>query len=66
MEGEGVVNEDLPNSWICFKCNTDGKERHLKVRMSYSPCIRCDPHFIAAGKGFVVNPRYWALEMEML
>lgn len=33
MEGEGVVNEDLPNSWICFKCNKDGKEQHLKPRV---------------------------------
>ena len=31
LEGEGMVNEDLPNSWICLKCHTDGKERHLKV-----------------------------------
>lgn len=31
LEGEGTINEDLPNSWICIKCNTDGKEKYLKV-----------------------------------
>ena len=34
LEGEGVVNEDLPNSWICVKCNADGKQQHLKVGMT--------------------------------
>ena len=35
LEGDGAVNEDLPNSWICPKCSNDGKEKHLKVRRSY-------------------------------
>ena len=31
IEGDGVVNEDLPNSWECPKCCQDGKRGQIKV-----------------------------------
>ena len=31
LNNEGVINEDLPNSWKCAKCCFDGKEGQLKV-----------------------------------
>ena len=35
---EGVLNEDLPNSWKCAKCCYDGKEGQLKVRDMPETC----------------------------
>ncbi|GFO37758.1 lysine-specific demethylase 2b-like [Plakobranchus ocellatus] len=32
LENEGVVNEDLPNSWECLKCCNEGRQGQLKVR----------------------------------
>ena len=31
LESDGIINEDLPNSWKCPKCCCDGKEGQLKV-----------------------------------
>lgn len=31
IDGEGVINEDLPNSWECPKCCQDGKRGQTKV-----------------------------------
>ncbi|GFR58760.1 lysine-specific demethylase 2B, partial [Elysia marginata] len=33
LDSEGVVNEDLPNSWECLKCCNDGKQGQLKARL---------------------------------
>lgn len=33
IEGDGVVNEDLPNSWECPKCCQDGKRGQIKPRV---------------------------------
>ncbi|XKL65132.1 hypothetical protein PGB90_005218 [Kerria lacca] len=43
---EGVVNEDLPNSWECPKCCKDGKNieykpRHFRARQKSSDMRRC-------------------------
>lgn len=37
IEGDGVVNEDLPNSWECPKCCQDGKRGQIKVKTKF--CI---------------------------
>ncbi|RUS79534.1 hypothetical protein EGW08_012702, partial [Elysia chlorotica] len=34
LESEGVVNEDLPNSWECLKCCNEGKQGQLKMEDS--------------------------------
>ena len=31
ITNEGNVNEDLPNSWECPKCCSDGKQGQIKV-----------------------------------
>nr|KAI8753311.1 lysine-specific demethylase 2B-like [Biomphalaria glabrata] len=33
LDNEGVVNEDLPNSWECSKCCNEGKQGQLKPRV---------------------------------
>ncbi|CAI9734561.1 lysine-specific demethylase 2A-like isoform X3 [Octopus vulgaris] len=38
IDGEGVINEDLPNSWECPKCCQDGKRGQTKPRV-----IKCQP-----------------------
>ena len=35
LDSEGVVNEDLPNSWECLKCCNEGKQGQLKVSMDF-------------------------------
>ncbi|XP_078680561.1 lysine-specific demethylase 2A-like isoform X1 [Branchiostoma floridae x Branchiostoma belcheri] len=36
-EGEGVVNEDLPNSWECPKCSLEGKTEKMMCRVMKRP-----------------------------
>ncbi len=31
LTSDGIVNEDLPNSWECAKCCHEGKNLQLKV-----------------------------------
>lgn len=33
-DADGVVNEDLPNSWECPKCCKDGKNVEYRVSIS--------------------------------
>ncbi|CAL1543944.1 unnamed protein product [Lymnaea stagnalis] len=33
LDNDGVVNEDLPNSWECSKCCNEGKQGQLKPRV---------------------------------
>jgi len=43
---EGVINEDLPNSWECPKCVEEGKHGQLKVSVSHSLLKACRQHVL--------------------
>jgi len=40
LDNNGVVNEDLPNSWECPKCCHDGKQGQLKVSQIFTFTIK--------------------------
>ena len=37
LNNDGILNEDLPNSWKCSKCCFDGKEGKLMVLIFLVP-----------------------------
>ncbi|KAH3886544.1 hypothetical protein DPMN_010555, partial [Dreissena polymorpha] len=46
LNNDGIINEDLPNSWKCAKCCYNGKEGQLKTRVfkgGWRPNPTCTP-----------------------
>ncbi|KAK3599372.1 hypothetical protein CHS0354_036378 [Potamilus streckersoni] len=54
LDNEGVINEDLPNSWECPKCCYDGKQGQLKPRV-----LKGIPKSLRPAEGYSVSsPSY--------